>query len=156
MKRRSSAVDGLRLASELASLPDLTRDTLRERWKEVYGTKPPAHLGQGMLMRAVAYRLQEQAQGGLSTEARRVLSKVAEDGADHVVRAVPTRQVKPGARLLREWHGTTHEVVILDDGVLFRGKRYRSLSEVARMITGSRWSGPTFFGLNSVGKGKAS
>jgi hypothetical protein len=58
--------------------------------------------------------------------------------------------------LLREWHGVTHEVVILDDGVLFRGKRCSSLSEVARMITGSRWSGPTFFGLNSVSKGKAS
>ena len=146
-----------RIASDLASLPNLTREALRERWREVYGTEPSLHLGRELLIRAVAYRLQEQAQGGLSASTRRVLAQVAENGATgRPTHASPTRHVKPGARLLREWHGATHEVVMLDDGVLFHGKRYRSLSEVARMITGSRWSGPTFFGLNGVSKGKAS
>jgi len=108
------------------------------------------------MVRAIAYRLQEQALGGLSAAARRALAQTAADGAaDRSVHASPTRQIKPGARLLREWHGVTHEAVILDDGVLFRGQRYRSLSEVARIITGNRWSGPKFFGLKGVSKGNA-
>jgi hypothetical protein len=156
MKRRGAPIDGQRLASDLASLPHLTRDALRERWREVYDTEAPAHLGRDLLIRAVAYRLQEQAQGGLSAAVRRILARAAENGATgRPVQAMPTRQVKPGARLLREWHGVTHEVIVLDEGVLFRGKRHRSLSEVARIITGSRWSGPTFFGLNSVSKDRA-
>jgi len=109
------------------------------------------------MVRAIAYRLQERALGGLSAAARRVLAQAAEDGAaGRPVQGKPTRQVKPGARLLREWHGVTHEAIILDDGVLFRGQRYRSLSEVACIITSSRWSGPKFFGLNGVSKGRAS
>jgi hypothetical protein len=157
MKRRGAALDGQRLVSDLASLPSLTRDALMGRWREVYGSEPPARLGRDLLMRAIAYRLQERAEGDLSASARRTLAQAVEDGGtNRAEHASLARQVKPGARLLREWHGVTHEVVILDDGVLFRGKRCRSLSEVARMITGSRWSGPTFFGLKIAGKGKVS
>ena len=63
--------------------------------------------------------------------------------------ATPVRKITPGSVLIREWRGTSHQVTVLEDGVLFRGKRHRSLSEVARKITGSRWSGPLFFGLKA-------
>jgi hypothetical protein len=79
-----------------------------------------------------------------------LLERVAEEArAGGRVTAAPVRVLKPGTRLLREWQGVTHEVIVLEDGVLFRGKRHRSLSEVARAITGSRWSGPRFFGLRA-------
>jgi hypothetical protein len=156
MRRRGASVERGRLASDLASLPHLARHALRERWQEAYGAAPPAHFGRDLMVRAIAYRLQEQALGGLSAAARRALAQFAEVAADRSVHASPPRQIKPGARLLREWHCVTHEAIILDDGVLFRGRRYASLSEVARIITGSRWSGPKFFGLNGAGRGKTS
>jgi hypothetical protein len=90
--------------------------------------------------------MQEQALGGLKPATRRFLEKTAEGNASkqHIV---PFISIKPGTRLLREWHGVTYEVVIKEDGVQCNGKHYRSLSEVARTITGARWSGPLFFGL---------
>ena len=97
-------------------------------------------------MHAIAYRMQEQELGGLKPAARRFLEKAAEDNVSgHQISSITN--IKPGTRLLREWHGVTYEVIIMEDGVQCNGKRYRSLSEVARAITGTRWSGPLFFGL---------
>ena len=94
--------------------------------------------------------MQEQVFGGLTPATRRLLQRVAEEiRAGKPISSVQSPTLKPGIRLLREWNGTTHEVIVLEDGVLFRGKRHRSLSEVARLITGSRWSGPRFFGLKA-------
>jgi hypothetical protein len=100
------------------------------------------------LFRAVAYRLQEQAFGGLKPSTRRQLARVAEETAGGNSPKKPrSRKAGTGTILVREWQGNAHRVTVLDDGVAFNGKRYRSLSEVAREITGSRWSGPRFFGL---------
>jgi hypothetical protein len=145
MKYRSFLNAG-RLASELADLPALDRRALIEKWRILYGTEPPGGIRNNFLMHAIAHRMQEQASGGLKPATCRFLEKTAEGNASRqqTVRNIST---KPGTRLLREWHGVTYEVVMLEDGVQCNGICYRSLSEVARSITGTRWSGPLFFGL---------
>jgi len=148
--RASEVVDAERLARELAGLPHLDRWELLERWRVLYGTAPPSHISRPILVRAIAYRMQEQVFGGLKPATRRLLQRVAEEiRAGKPITSVQSPTLKPGTRLLREWNRTTHEVIVLEDGVLFRGKHHRSLSEVARLITGSRWSGPRFFGLRA-------
>ena len=135
-----------KLASELAGLPALDRRELVEKWQSLYGSEPPAGISNKFLIRAIAHRLQEQVWGGLKPATRRFLEKAAQDNAPRQ-QILPTISIKPGTRLLREWHGVTYEVLIMENGVQCNGKRYRSLSEVARAITGTRWSGPLFFGL---------
>ena len=150
MTRTLKVTDAKRLAADLASLPRLGREELLDRWRVLYGTAPPSHISRPILVRAIAYRLQERVLGGLKPATRRLLERVAEETrAGGTVTVAPIRVLKPGTRLLREWQGVTHEVIVLEDGVLFRGKRHRSLSEVARAITGSCWSGPRFFGLRA-------
>jgi len=145
---RNNAASGL--ASALASLPTRDRTELLERWHALYGKPAPPHISRPILVRAIAYCMQEQVYGGLKPATRRFLQRVAEEiRSGGPITSVPSPTLKPGTRLLREWNGTTHEVIVLEDGVLFRGKRHRSLSEVARLITGSRWSGPRFFGLKA-------
>ena len=145
MKHRLSLNTG-RLANELADLPALDRRELREKWRVLYGTEPPGGVRNNFLMYAIAHRVQEQASGGLEPATRRFLEKTAEDNTSRR-QTVHSISTKPGTRLLREWHGVTYEVIIREDGVKCNGKCYRSLSEVARAITGTRWSGPLFFGL---------
>jgi Protein of unknown function (DUF2924) len=138
------------LSAEIAALELLSTAQLRERWKALYGAEPPPRASRDLLMRAVAYRVQERALGGLSVSTRRLLERIAGDAAERrVVRVTPTRKLHTGATLLREWGGVQHQVTVLVNGVQFRDKQYRSLSEVARIITGSRWSGPLFFGLKT-------
>lgn len=153
MKRLVSQEAAERLAKDLKSLPRLDLETLKERWRELYGTEPPPRLGRNLLTRAVAYRMQEKVHGGLSPATRRLLLRIAE--AAKAGRTLPQKvpsKLKTGTRLLREWHGVTHEVTMLEDGVLFRGKQHGSLSEVAGIITGNRRSGPLFFGLKTAEK----
>jgi len=146
----SRKADASGLASTLASLPTLDRGELLERWRALYGKPAPPHISRPILVRAIAYRMQEQVFGGLKPATRRLLQRVAEEiRSGRPLTSVQSPTLKPGTRLLREWNVTTHEVIVLEDGVLFRGKRHRSLSEVARLITGSRWSGPRFFGLKA-------
>jgi len=147
---RRAPTDPLALASEIAGLSKLGIDELRERWKTMYGRAPFGELGRSFLTRAIAYRLQERAYGGLKPSTRRLLARVAEETATGSSPKKPrSRKAQSGTILIREWQGNAHRVTMLDDGVSFNGKRYRSLSEVAREITGSRWSGPRFFGLRS-------
>jgi hypothetical protein len=87
--------------------------------------------------------------GGLKPSTRRLLTCNVEEGTTGTSSKSPNRIAQSGTILIREWQGSAHRVTMLDDGVSFKGKRYRSLSEVAREITGSRWSGPRFFGLRS-------
>ena len=149
MSRRIPAMDREALASEIASLSKLDIDELRERWKAIYGKTPSREISRSFLTRAITYRLQERIYGGLKPSTCRLLARAVEETANDSSRKPRTRMAQSGTILIREWQGTAHRVTMLDDGVSFNGKRYRSLSEVAREITGSRWSGPRFFGLRS-------
>lgn len=132
------------ITKALAQLADLDHAALKKRWAELHGTEAPSGISRQLLRQAIAYRLQEKGLGGLNAATRRYLDQIME-GGKQAIRSAST--VRPGTRLLREWHGVTYEVIVLDQGVMFNGKRYRSLSEVARVITGVKWSGPAFFGL---------
>lgn len=144
MKRRSMDRGGL--ARELAGLSSLDRQQLLKRWRSLYGVDAPAKISQQLLVRAIAYKLQEQSLGGLKPATRKYLAAVLQGS---VASAPASPAIKPGTRLIREWHGRIHEVVITDTGVQYNEKAYGSLSEVARIITGVKWSGPAFFGLKA-------
>jgi hypothetical protein len=142
MKRRAAVPDRAALAEEIATLPKADIKNLRDRWKTLYGKAPSVQIG----------RLQEQAFGGLKPATRRLLARIADDAATtNSPKRRQLRKAATGTILVREWQGNAHRVTVLNDGVAFNGKRYRSLSEVAHEITGSRWSGPRFFGLRSSG-----
>lgn len=135
------------IAEQLAELQDLDLPSLRARWVEAFGSPPSKHIRRDLLLRALAYQVQVQAFGGLRPPTRRRLIRAAEEiAAGRTPSAIPLA-IKPGTRLLREWQGVTHEVIVLEAGVQYQGKTWTSLSAVAREITGTRWSGPLFFGL---------
>lgn len=140
----------LDVASEIVRLESLALDRLREEWRRLHQTPPPKRLSRDLLMRGITYKLQENAFGGLSKAVLRKLQTSAPNEALPTKKRRPRPSFKAGTRLVREWHGVTHTVVILADGVEWRGQRYRSLSIVAREITGAHWSGPRFFGLNGA------
>jgi hypothetical protein len=118
------------LASDLASLTSLDSDALKARWRQLYDRDPPSHVSRSLLLRALAYRLQETALGGLKPQTRRILAGVGAHAAGSGKPTfLPGPKLTPGTRLVREWQGTTHQVIVLDDGVIFRGQRHRSLSE---------------------------
>ncbi len=143
-----SQAQRIRLTQALSDLATLSDADLKARWRNLYGTEPPRSIHRALLLPAIAHRTQEHALGGLTTSSRRHLMRVASGAADACTsRNYERLSPGPGAVLVRDWGGFTHQVKVLDGGVLFRGKRYNSLSEVARIITGARWSGPLFFGL---------
>ena len=129
------------LGTALARLARASRHHLAGLWAEYFGVPPPPRTSRSLMIRAVAYKMQERELGGLSAATRRLLS---EEGARPARR---NRVIRPGTVLIREWHGVAHQVTVGEQGVIYRGERYCSLSEVARLITGVRWSGPRFFGL---------
>lgn len=140
------------LPREIASLPAVDVATLRQTWVALFGADPSPHLGRSLMVWALAYRLQERALGGLKPTAQRLLDRVGDDRAESALVRIPKRRAGAGTVLIREWGGLTHRVTVLDNDVVYRGRRYRSLSEVARAITGTRWSGPAFFGLKRRAK----
>jgi hypothetical protein len=153
MKRNPSRSGTKSLADELAELRGLDPAALKQRWRVLYRTEVPVRIGQSLLLQAVAYRLQERVLGDLKPSTRRLLERAAEDNSGRrTPTEAPATKATPGSVLIREWHGVSHRVTVLADGVLLRGTRYRSLSEVARKITGARWSGPRFFGLRAPTK----
>ncbi|MEM7169244.1 MAG: DUF2924 domain-containing protein [Pseudomonadota bacterium] len=123
----------------VSELGHLTRHQLLERWRANISPEVPARLSNALMIKALAYDLQVRAFGGLSSQAKRALRQ-----ATNFKDACPLP--RPGTRLLREWQGTLHEVEVLEMGYLWRGKSYRSLSAIAKAITGTKWSGPRFFG----------
>jgi hypothetical protein len=148
MQRKLSEAQSAKLARELAGLAHLDENGLNNHFRRLYGVEPPTRLRRPLLIRAVAYRLQETALGGLKPSARQLLAGFDARGR-RSTQVRHERKIKPGTTLLREWHGVQHRLTVLEGGVQFGGKRYRSLSEVARKITGSHRSGPLFFGLKS-------
>jgi hypothetical protein len=136
----------------LSRLPKLDLAELRRRWRALYKTEASPHLSRELLLRAVAYRMQEFALGGLRPEAQRQLRHLAQQltaGGQVRMRARP--DLASGTRLVREWQGRTYEVIALEDGFSWQETHYRSLSAIARKITGTPWSGPLFFGLKQNG-----
>jgi DUF2924 family protein len=113
MKSSPSAAEPDKLYGELASLPALGPERLKERWRILYGTEPPPRISEDLLRRAIAYRLQERAFGGLKPSTRRLLQRIAEDARPRSSSATPTRKLSAGAVLIREWQGTSHQVTVL-------------------------------------------
>lgn len=134
------------MAAALAAIPLLPRAALVVRWVEIYGQPPPKGLSRRLLEYAVAYHVQAAAQGGLPPALRRKLDQVAITGAEPRSPATAQKTLPPGSRLVRQWRGRTYTVEVLPSGFSCEGRQYRSLSAVARAITGARWSGPRFFG----------
>lgn len=140
----ASVVEGL------AAIPGLPRATLIERWTAAHGHPPPKGISRRLLEYAAAYHLQVQALGRLKPAVLRKLRRPAgsgRNGAPAASRPGPKKTLPPGSRLVRNWNGRSHTVEVTDSGFLYAGRQYRSLSGVARTITGARWSGPRFFGL---------
>lgn len=142
------------LKAEIARLDDLGLDDLRKLWGRYLGTVP-AHHGASLLRRRLGYELQARAHGDLTAEARRRIKRLHQTfKADPGYMPSPGLGLKPGTVLTRTWRGVLHHVAVLDAGLEYRGERFRSLSEVARRITGTRWSGPLFFGLKGAAESK--
>jgi len=141
MKTESFNVD---CAREIADHRDLSRADLVERWIEFHGSAPPKTLPKDLLVRGIAYEMQVRQFGGLSPVEKKALTALAQARTNRNPVALKT-----GTRLYRSWRGVTQEVLVLEGGYGWRGKSYASLSEVARAITGTRWSGPRFFGLQA-------
>lgn len=148
MKNKTFANSPETIMLRLARLKSSSVAELKQLWRELYGAEPPHHISRELLTRAVAYRIQEQVYGGLKPATHRLLLHLANEAqAGRPLKPEPADGASAGTVLMREWHGVTHEVRVLDRGVLYQQKRYRSLSEVAQLITGAHWNGPQFFGL---------
>lgn len=141
------------LARRIATLNNLDYAELHTMWSRLFRYRAPKKFARDHLELGIAWKLQAQISGGLNSATRRRL--------DELARALTTKSdlaqkrttlLKPGARLLREWTGESHEVLVTEKGFIWRGKTWKSLSVIAREITGARWSGPRFFGLRTAAK----
>jgi hypothetical protein len=137
------------LSERLTALAALDLEELRTEWQRLYRGTPPLRVSRDLLQRSIAHRMQEEALGGLSAATRRQLAALTRSMAVNgklppIARA---SKLKPGITLVREWHGQTHTVIVLEKGFEHDGKHYASLTQIAHLITGAHWSGPRFFGL---------
>lgn len=130
--------------TDIAVICQMDRAGCLERWRAVHGRPPPKHLSVGFMRRALMYETQCKAFGGVPPSLDRALCKLSSgDGPA----AMSRHSLRPGHHLVREWNGRTYQVEVLDKGFRLDGKTYRSLSAIAKQITGAEWSGPRFFGL---------
>lgn len=141
------------LATKLADVSQIPYDELRAEWRRLYRSQPPKKVSRELLELGIAWKLQERTLGGLSPTLKRRLADLSQtmENKGDLAKARLLR-LRPGARLLREWGGRTHEVVVLADGFEWQDRKWRSLSVIAREITGTQWSGPRFFGLQAKGR----
>ncbi len=133
--------------AQLAALPEKSTTELKQLWRDLYDREPPPY-NKPFLIKRLAYRIQELAHGGLSKATRRkllALTKVLQSNGS--IEPDDGPNLRPGARLVREWRGRTHTVQVTEDGFEYDGKPYSSLSKIAHAITGAHWSGPRFFGF---------
>ena len=137
-----------KMVDEIAALAKMSHTDLRIAWRRLFRAYPPKFLRRNFLEMGVAWKLQEKAFGGYSAATKRQLTELAQtlEAKSDIAKTRRVR-LKPGARLIREWRGETQEVLVTEDGFLWRGENWRSLSVIAREMTGTRWSGPRFFGL---------
>ena len=143
--------------AQVAALKTTPTHELKAQWRELFGTEPPP-FNRKYIESRLAYRVQEVAFGGLKPETVRRLRELGEqlDGGKVAIRKARLDQDRPiaGTRLIREWQGIEHTVTVLTEGYEHQGRPYKSLSAVARAITGTRWNGPLFFGLRRSGEGR--
>ena len=145
-RSRNGEIDGL--GGDLAELSGLSLEELRALWPARFRDPVPKFRSRDLMARAMTYRLQAAVFGGLSSETERRLADLARRfAADRGFTPVLGPALKPGSSLVREWRGVRHEVRVVTGGLVHDGETYKSLSEVARAITGTRWNGPLFFGL---------
>ena len=139
------------IAEQIAQLRHLSRQELLDLWQKLYRRAAPQGIRRELMVPFLAYRIQENAYGGLKPATRCKLRRIAREleksGASPEVRA--PRKIKPGTCLLRHWRGEGHEVRVTGSGYEYKGASFPSLSHIARQITGTRWSGPAFFGLRN-------
>src|SRR4030088_424336 len=138
------------IEAELDRLAVMPIVQLRLTWAKLFRNDPPKSFGPDLLRRSIAHRIQEKAYGGLSRPTQRLLDQAMKAfAAKPNGKIVLPRRIKPGSVLVREWKGKSHRVTVLADGFVYDGGTYSNLSEIAVLITGTRWNGPRFFGLRS-------
>ncbi|MBV8399234.1 MAG: DUF2924 domain-containing protein [Acetobacteraceae bacterium] len=135
--------------SQIAELLHRSTHELRLAWRQLHRTEPPQGLSRDLLIRALAHQLQEQSYGGTGPALRRRLHTLTGGREKRGASFVPAVVLKTGTTLVRQWRGHTHAVLVRDDGFEYEGQPYRSLSVIAKRITGAHWSGPRFFGLTN-------
>lgn len=141
-------VDAAAIEAEVNQIRSLGIDALRQRWRTMFGAVPPKGLTKDILGRMIAYRIQEEAFGGLGRDLVKLLDRLARGDKPNEL----NRRLKPGTVLVREYRGERHTVTIVPDGFMWGDKTYSSLSVIAQEITGTKWNGPRFFGLRMPGK----
>jgi hypothetical protein len=150
MHSRASTED---VSAEVAALPRLDKDGLLKIWSRTFSSPPPPKLRKELMVPMLAYRMQEAVHGGLSHSAKRRLQHLIEERRTTACGATKKPPVaKALSKLVRTWHGETHEVFITDDGFLYRGQAFKKLSPIAKLVTGTPWSGPAFFGTRAAEK----
>ena len=127
-------------------LEAMDRAALLAAWSDLFGSPPPKKIGRPLLLLFLAFELQAREAGGLP---KSVAAQLARSGRSGRAPGRPAPRLMPGARLIREWNGVTHVVEVTPEGFDWNGRPYRSLSAIARGITGAHWSGPRFFGLTT-------
>ena len=135
------------LNEQIAELARMTPGQLKIEWRRVFRSAPP-ELTKDLMVRFIAWQLQVKARGGLSRTVERLLDTIATGGDAEAGRKVAN--LKPGTRIVREWNGRLLCIHVTKDGFSFEDRLYRSLSEIAREVTGAHWSGPRFFGLKQA------
>lgn len=139
----------LQVEAEVARIGSMNIAELRALWRTTFRGTPPKAFGPDLLRRALAQKIQERAYGGLDAKTARLLNQLIAQAGKSNGKIVLPRRIKAGSVIVREWKGKRHSVTVSDDGFTHDGQTYESLSEIARLITGTRWNGPRFFGLRS-------
>jgi Protein of unknown function (DUF2924) len=136
------------MARTLVRVSEITTFELRGEWRRLHRMAPPKRLSRDLLIRGIIYKHQERSLGGLSPSVLRKLERLNGDSkVNDAHKPAPPISLKPGTRLVREWRGVTHTVIVEEQGFEWNGRSYRSLTIIAHEITGAHWSGPRFFGL---------
>jgi len=137
------------IAAKLEHLAQLSSDDLRTQWRRHYHCEPAPRISKDLMIRAIAYKMQEHLLGGLKGPLKRKLNSLMETSATRNKTGIAKSVLlRPGMRLIRDWHGRQYDVLVIENGFEFQDRTYPSLTAIAKEITGAHWSGPRFFGLN--------
>ncbi len=141
------SIESATIEAEVDHVGSLGIVALRQRWRAMFGATPPSGLTKDIIARMIAYRIHEEAFGGLDRETIKLLDRLARGDKPNEF----GRRLKPGTVLIREYQGERHTVTVVPDGFIWQGSTYSSLTTIARTITGTAWNGPRFFGLRLQG-----